>query len=402
MTGSGTQADPYIISDADDLQAIENDLTAYYELGGDIDASATSDWNSGAGFLPIGQTDGFTGNFDGKGYSISDLYIDRSSTDYVALFRWTDAVSTIQRVSLTSADITGRDSVGALVGLIYDACLIDNCNSSGSVSGRYNAGGLIGYLEDRNNTVTISGSYSTCTITATYTGAGFIGTIYDGAATTVSNCYATGNVTISDTTGASGSGGGFIMELREATISQCYATGSVTAEVSSGNGKTSGGFVDYMRGGSIVDCYARGAVEATNAGGFLCEGSPTVAGTIDNAYSTGAITAYVNGTNLGGFCWDNKLITISNCFWDTETSGTATSDGGTGKTTSQMKLVPTFKDAGWDFDTIWYIREGVNNGYPSLGVSPIGELAGLYAVVEERFHYVDAYGAERYVLGEPV
>jgi len=31
-----------------------------------------------------------------------------------------------------------------------------------------------------------------------------------------------------------------------------------------------------------------------------------------------------------------------------------------------------------------------------------GELAGLYAVVEERFHYVDAYGVERYIEGTVV
>ncbi|KKK59244.1 hypothetical protein LCGC14_3036340, partial [marine sediment metagenome] len=46
MTGSGTQGDPYIISDVDDLQAIENNLGSYYELGSDIDASATSGWNA--------------------------------------------------------------------------------------------------------------------------------------------------------------------------------------------------------------------------------------------------------------------------------------------------------------------------------------------------------------------
>ena len=45
MTGSGTAEDPYIIEDVDDLQAMENDPTAYYELGGDIDASPTQGWN---------------------------------------------------------------------------------------------------------------------------------------------------------------------------------------------------------------------------------------------------------------------------------------------------------------------------------------------------------------------
>ena len=56
MTGSGTLLDPYVIYDVNDLQAMENDLAAYYELGQDIDASATVGWNGGLGFKPIGQS----------------------------------------------------------------------------------------------------------------------------------------------------------------------------------------------------------------------------------------------------------------------------------------------------------------------------------------------------------
>jgi hypothetical protein len=75
MSGSGTPGDPYIIYDVYDLQAMENDLTAHYTLGGDIDASATSDWNDGAGFEPVGTfVSGhpelvFSGSFDGRGFT---------------------------------------------------------------------------------------------------------------------------------------------------------------------------------------------------------------------------------------------------------------------------------------------------------------------------------------------
>lgn len=54
MTGSGTIGDPYIIYDVDDLQAMKNDLTAYYELNSDINAIDTELWNGGKGFEPIG------------------------------------------------------------------------------------------------------------------------------------------------------------------------------------------------------------------------------------------------------------------------------------------------------------------------------------------------------------
>ncbi|MGB6872666.1 MAG: hypothetical protein WBE46_00750, partial [Dehalococcoidia bacterium] len=39
--------------------------------------------------------------------------------------------------------------------------------------------------------------------------------------------------------------------------------------------------------------------------------------------------------------------TVTNSFWDTQTSGQATSDGGTGKNTTEMKNIATFSGAGW-------------------------------------------------------
>ena len=36
MQGSGTANDPYVILTAQDLQDINNDLTAYYQLGANI------------------------------------------------------------------------------------------------------------------------------------------------------------------------------------------------------------------------------------------------------------------------------------------------------------------------------------------------------------------------------
>jgi hypothetical protein len=92
---------------------------------------------------------------------------------------------------------------------------------------------------------------------------------------------------------------------------------------------------------------------------------------ISNSYSTGS----VNGmSQVGGLVGYNYVSPISNCFWDTQTSGQATSDGGTGKTTAEMKTLATFTEAGWDFmgetvngiDDIWGINGAYNSGYPFL------------------------------------
>jgi len=44
--------------------------------------------------------------------------------------------------------------------------------------------------------------------------------------------------------------------------------------------------------------------------------------------------------------------TVSNCFWDTETSGQTTSAGGTGKTTAEMKDFTTFSGATWNITAV--------------------------------------------------
>lgn len=67
---------------------------------------------------------------------------------------------------------------------------------------------------------------------------------------------------------------------------------------------------------------------------------------------------------VGGLVGRNDNSSISNSYWDIETSGTEVSDGGTGKTTSEMKTQETFVD--WDFVNTWRILSTVNSGYPSF------------------------------------
>ena len=84
---------------------MKNDLIAYYVLGNDIDATATSGWNDGAGFESIGtEASSFKGSFDGKGYKITNLYINRPGTDYVGLFGYVGSGGVIENVGLENVD----------------------------------------------------------------------------------------------------------------------------------------------------------------------------------------------------------------------------------------------------------------------------------------------------------
>ena len=111
LTGSGTAEDPYMIYDVDDLQDMNLDLDAYYELASDIDASATATWNWHAGrgvyqgFAPVSP---FNGHLDGNGYEITGLHINRaySTTAHVGLFGRTTGAATISHVRILDAGIT--------------------------------------------------------------------------------------------------------------------------------------------------------------------------------------------------------------------------------------------------------------------------------------------------------
>jgi len=100
-------------------------------------------------------------------------------------------------------------------------------------------------------------------------------------------------------------------------------------------------------------------------------------GNVSNSYSTGNVTG---DTYAGGLIGENVgEDTISNSFWDIETSGQATSDGGTGKTTMEMQEIATFSGAGWNIiavadpgtrspSYIWNIVDAVT--YPFLSWQP--------------------------------
>src|SRR5690606_34902923 len=97
--GSGTEASPYQVSNINHLYWISQNTSRWsmhYTQTANIDASATSGWDSGAGFTPIGNNSvKFTGSYNGGGRTITGLTINRPSTDYVGLFGSTNA-ATIQ------------------------------------------------------------------------------------------------------------------------------------------------------------------------------------------------------------------------------------------------------------------------------------------------------------------
>ena len=182
---------------------------------------------------------------------------------------------------------------------------------------------------------------------------GFVG--YVGNAT-ITRCSISGTITC---TGASGSAGGMlgISEYSNLIMSKCFSSATVTV---TSTGSFIGGLVGFVKLGTqqFSDCYAVGNVTGYQYVGGLIGYLAT--GTVTNCYSKGFITGNSGKGGLVGA----TAGTTNNSFWDTQTSGQATSAGGTGKTTAEMKTQSTFTS--WDFSTIWNINSAYNSGYPIL------------------------------------
>ncbi|WP_276669646.1 GLUG motif-containing protein [Thalassolituus oleivorans] len=149
-------------------------------------------WNDGAGWEPIG-TDyytPFTSTFDGNGYQIRNLYIDRSSTDYVGLFGTISGESAqLRNVGLTGElmRVVGRSYVGGLVGYAKSAARIEQSYVTGAVTGDYYVGGLVGYLSSS----VISNSFTTGAVTGDYLVGGLVGYF---SSSSINSSFATGAV----------------------------------------------------------------------------------------------------------------------------------------------------------------------------------------------------------------
>lgn len=178
------------VSNVSDLQNMRNDLSANYYLTNDIDASETSTWNSDGsggyyGFEPVGnEVSPFTGRFDGAGYSIKGLYMNRSGDEGVGLFGYFDGTD-IRNIVLQNIDITGGSNyVGSLAGLIKGG-KISACNAQGliSVSGDF-VGGITGYNEGGM----ILNSYACVAVK----GASFIGGLAGSNGGSIDKCYSMG------------------------------------------------------------------------------------------------------------------------------------------------------------------------------------------------------------------
>lgn len=316
QTGRAIEADvDTCIKTCEELQAIHKPsvtITGYYCLDRNIDCSKTDPLVGGSiwgvnGFNPIGiGGGGFDGIFDGRGYKIKDLYINRADNS-IGLFSRLENNARVHDLILENLDIKGELSVGGLAGGCDGSCEITNVRSSGDIKGKTSIGGIVGdTTEASSSAAKISSSIFNGTVTSTFPDTkvgGIVGGACEG--TLIENCYSSG-----------------------IAKGKAYIGGII------------GSILNSNPPVQINDSYSAMKIEITN---------PPEA-------------------NVGGVSGDDNDVNISDTFWDTTVSDPVIRGCGwadpscdaQGKATNFMQTASTY--SGWD-DNIWKLETGA---YPCL------------------------------------
>jgi Divergent InlB B-repeat domain/The GLUG motif len=354
-----TQAGGYYlitsVSDFKELLAFGQDDSLKFRLEGNLDLAAEPNL-----FIPY-----LAGEFDGDGHAIYNVSFSFSFVSGVGLFGCLHDGAEVRELTVENVNISGSYNVGGLVG--SGQGIISNCHIAGTVTGRGFVGGLLGFNGDFGS-VTDCGTTGTVSAQGEYvSGVGGLAGYNNGV---VSRSYSASSVIAQAAHGAGNLGG--LVGSNSGSVNNSYATGDVAGEA----GESAVSEVGGLMGGNFgiaSNSYATGAISGEEYVGGLVGWNGN---SINHCYSTGNVTG---NEYTGGLVGLNEND-VSGSFWDTETSGRPTSDGGTGKTTAEMQYITTFTEATWDIVTVgdpsqrstlyvWNIVE--DETYPFLSWQPV-------------------------------
>ena len=195
--GSGTQADPYLIENAQNLAWIAEMVNGGVATYAGVWFKLTTDLNmNNIAWVPIGNSSSnlFRGKFDGDNHFIDNISITGNYT-YKGLFGIVGegfrCLNLGVKTTITSS--SGQNS-GGIVGRINgNNTVIQNCYNTGNITGKKFVGGIVGLVA---RTTTIQNCYNTGTVSSDSISGGVVGLINgDGANTVIKNCHNTGNIT---------------------------------------------------------------------------------------------------------------------------------------------------------------------------------------------------------------
>ena len=148
MSGSGTEADPFIVSDASKWNEFANIVNGGYSFAGKfLKLGQNISVTQKAGIYSRNKEKPFSGTFDGGKHTIT-ANITETDGEYLALFGYING-ATIRNLSVAGS-VTGRIYSAGLVGASKGTGnRIENCIVAATVTGSY-IGGIVGYDDGGN------------------------------------------------------------------------------------------------------------------------------------------------------------------------------------------------------------------------------------------------------------
>jgi hypothetical protein len=352
-SGSGTENDPYLILEPRDLNQLRNFLNqegVYFKLMADIDLEKfLKVENPSQGWQPVGTSSApFKGVLDGNGKTVSGLWIDRPSLDYVGFFGNAEG-AVVKNLTIEGISVKGKDYVGFLAG---NGGSVSNCTFVGNVDGGSHVGGCIGCSGVFDNVISSvdvlssgdyvgglsgeNGCFTNCKVQSNYIqGHDYVGGLCGSDKqfhNKISSCYVYTNITGNDYVG------GVIgykydnssIHEQPATIKNCGFVGDISAS------NNVGGICGYYYGGQrdaveygADGCYAIGHIIGIGncIGGIIglssqynyFSGKPNYN---SYYYSHGIKDCYFSGSVIGkeqiggivGYMFTYVDYKISNCY----------------------------------------------------------------------------------------
>ncbi|MDO3412608.1 S-layer homology domain-containing protein [Saccharibacillus sp. CPCC 101409] len=295
-----------LIGTAEELAGIFSNLDGQYKLVNDIDLS-----DYPGGWIPVGdESHPFTGELYGEGYTLSGLTTASEATKNVGLFG-VIRDARIENVQLTSVDVEGKSFVGGLAGTARDS-LIAGVSVQGKIKGNISVGGLIGYVQgkqnpDRDLPIGIYMAKTNVEISsASQSGMGIGGLVGRSSGVYIWRSSAIGSVIAE---GSSSRIGGLIGHAVHSYIVESESRAEVSGE------SAIGGLIGYLENSIAVYSHAAANVTGfSNTGGFagavmisdLSADTPSeIEFGVAESYSTGTVTAaarpLANVFHIGGF-----------------------------------------------------------------------------------------------------
>jgi hypothetical protein len=313
--GLGTSGSPFLISNINELVWVRGAAgsTYHYRLTQDIDASETK--SLPGGFQPITTSiSGFNGNFDGAGFTIHNLAIDRPAESNVGLFGIIRNGAAVRNLNLSNAVVLGGSSVGILAGLNLGS--LSNCTVHGRVEGRIGVGGVVGENADTSH------NYPPIRI---------------GEMLRVS-----ANVQVRGVSQVGGLAG-----VNEGSIDQSFATGEIEGFP---EGLGTGGLVGANLHGRILRSASSSIVSGhRRVGGLVGFYSGNTNGLIQESFSIGPVTGRENTGGLVGQAASGARTQSS--YWNASASRQSKSAAGTVLDNSALFTPSSFTN--WALGTVW-------------------------------------------------